>query len=532
MTNVPTTWVEPELSAVADVNPRKDVDLGGDELVTFVPMAAVDEVSGTIASPVDRPYREVSKGFTQFRDDDVIFAKITPSMENGKSAVARHLTNGIGIGSTEFHVFRSNGVIDPEFLWRFVRQKSFRENAQAVMSGAVGQQRVPTEYLKAHPVPLPPLPEQRRIVAKLNGLTARTARARADLDRIPTLVARYKSRLLALAFSGELTAGWRESRSLSPPRAALLADTVAVPVRNGLSVRGSDQPPGVRALRLSALRGSQVDLTDVRYLPISTEKASRFELQEGDVLVSRGNGTRTLVGIGSRVPEVAETTIFPDTAFRIRLAEERVSPRWFVSIWNSPQVRIQIENSAKTTAGIWKIAQSDLARVELLLPCLEEQLEIVRRVESAFGWLDHVAADHKAAAKLLPKLDAAILAKAFRGELVPQDPADEPASALLERNQVKLSEGGKQARPRKPRKSKETADMARRLVEVLSEAADWLTAQEAFRRCGVVDGTKTEAIEGLYAELRALDKAERVLVEPVLDPRGRKLHDRLKLQVP
>ncbi|MGO4319925.1 restriction endonuclease subunit S, partial [Agrobacterium sp. MCAB5] len=123
----------------------------------------------------------VSKGFTQFVDDDVIFAKITPSMENGKSAVARRVVNATGFGSTEFHVLRSTGAVVPEYLWRFVRRQEFRDNAQQVMSGAVGQQRVPAEYLKSHLLPLPPLPEQRLIVAKADRLINQTMQARAEL---------------------------------------------------------------------------------------------------------------------------------------------------------------------------------------------------------------------------------------------------------------------------------------------------------------------------------------------------------------
>src|SRR4051812_7886666 len=120
MTELPPSWVLLPIGEVAELNPRKDVTLNGDDLVTFVPMAAVDEKSGTIRTATIRAYREVSRGFTHFRDDDVIFAKITPSMENGKAAIAKGLANGTGMGSTEFHVLRSSGAIDPEYLWRFV----------------------------------------------------------------------------------------------------------------------------------------------------------------------------------------------------------------------------------------------------------------------------------------------------------------------------------------------------------------------------------------------------------------------------
>ena len=209
-------WASVPLREVAEINPRKSVDLEMTDAVTFVPMAAVDEVSGTITDRVERPLREVRSGFTQFRENDVIVAKITPSMENGKAAIATDLANGVGFGSTEFHVIRSKGALLPDFIWRFVRQRSFRDEAQKVMSGAVGQQRVPAEFLKSYMAPLPPLAEQRRIVDKSNALIARTSRATAELAQIPMLIARYRSIVLDLAFSGRLT---RDLRNQNHPSA-------------------------------------------------------------------------------------------------------------------------------------------------------------------------------------------------------------------------------------------------------------------------------------------------------------------------
>ncbi|MFC3324425.1 restriction endonuclease subunit S [Mesorhizobium cantuariense] len=118
MNELPKGWAQVTFEDVVEINPRKSVDLEPDDNVTFVPMAAVNEISGTIVNGVSRPLREVNKGFTQFAEDDVIFAKITPSMENGKSAVATDLENGIGFGSTEFHVFRSYGAVLPKCLTR------------------------------------------------------------------------------------------------------------------------------------------------------------------------------------------------------------------------------------------------------------------------------------------------------------------------------------------------------------------------------------------------------------------------------
>lgn len=155
---------------IAQVNPRRDSrlrSLDEDLEVTFVPMAAVDEETGTIASPEVKPLGDVRKGFTPFLQGDVIFAKITPCMQNGKSAIAQSLVNGFGFGSTEFHVLRPGPAVLPQWLWYFVRQRSFREEARRHFRGSAGQQRVPATFVEQHKIPLPPLEQQRRIVSRI-----------------------------------------------------------------------------------------------------------------------------------------------------------------------------------------------------------------------------------------------------------------------------------------------------------------------------------------------------------------------------
>jgi len=267
-------------------------------------------------------------------------------------------------------------------------------------------------------IPLAPPQVQLSIIAKLDTLLAPSRKAREELSRIPRLVERYKRAILAAACSGDLTTDWRKERDLQEPTWAVLDTLLAVPIRNGLSIRGSDEPPGVRSLRLSALRTGVVDLDDIRYLPITEGKADKFLLCDGDVLVSRGNGTKSFVGIAAIVQRVTQPTIFPDTAFRIRLATDRARADWFTAIWNAPQVRTQIESAAKTTAGIWKVSQGDLARIQLLLPHVDEQDEIARRTRAAFGRIETVAAETSRATDFLDRLEKATLGKAFRGELV------------------------------------------------------------------------------------------------------------------
>jgi type I restriction enzyme, S subunit len=167
--NLPETWRLVRLSAICEINPPpfRDEKPSPDTLVSFVPMAAVDEVEGKITRPETRALRDVSKGFTPFRENDVLFAKITPSMENGKAAIATGLQNGVGFGSTEFHVLRPTEHLLPDYLFYFIRQPGFRERASAAFVGSAGQQRVPQDFLERVLLLLPSFPEQQRVVAIL-----------------------------------------------------------------------------------------------------------------------------------------------------------------------------------------------------------------------------------------------------------------------------------------------------------------------------------------------------------------------------
>lgn len=182
----PVGWERVKLGDVCKINPRRPAKLAiePDSETTFVPMAGVDDESGTIAQPQVKTFSEVSRGYTYFEEGDVIFAKITPCMQNGKHAVASGLLNGFGFGSTEFHVIRPSDAIMAEWIHSFLRQPSILTEAQRHFRGAVGQQRVPKEFLIDLPIPLPPLAEQRRIVARLNAQMAVVERAKGTAREI------------------------------------------------------------------------------------------------------------------------------------------------------------------------------------------------------------------------------------------------------------------------------------------------------------------------------------------------------------
>ena len=155
-----------KLGECCELNPRRpSLELEDTDKVSFVPMPSVSE-NGYLQDVIDEEYGKVKKGFTYFENNDVLFAKITPCMENGKGAIAEGLTNDIGMGSTEFHVLRPiAGVSNPFWILTLTRLPIFRERAAKNMSGTGGQKRVPGKYLEGFMVGLPPIEEQNRFEA-------------------------------------------------------------------------------------------------------------------------------------------------------------------------------------------------------------------------------------------------------------------------------------------------------------------------------------------------------------------------------
>lgn len=198
-------WKTLELNQVCTVNPKKtDTKNLPDNLeVSFFPMTSLSEIYGEITMPQVRKLKEVRSGYTNFLEGDVVFAKITPCMENGKSAIIGKLVNGIGYGTTEFYVLRCGKELFNRYLYHIVRNRTFRDEAQAVMSGVVGQQRVPKEFMETYRINLPSKPEQIEIVRILDSFFAKERKAKelcSVLDKIDLI----KKSILARAFRGEL----------------------------------------------------------------------------------------------------------------------------------------------------------------------------------------------------------------------------------------------------------------------------------------------------------------------------------------
>lgn len=201
-----SSWENGILMDFCKINPKKinTKEFDDDMIVSFIPMPCVSDIWGKIIKKELRKLGEVKKGYTNFCEGDVLFAKITPCMENGKSAIVDKLENDIGFGSTEFYVLRCDeNKLNNKYLHYFVRQKTFRDEAKGEMTGAVGQQRVPKTFLENYKMKVPTIEEQQEIVNILDNLLAKYNKIK-NLEQQLEKIELLKKAILAKAFHGEL----------------------------------------------------------------------------------------------------------------------------------------------------------------------------------------------------------------------------------------------------------------------------------------------------------------------------------------
>jgi type I restriction enzyme, S subunit len=435
VSELPAGWAETILSEITTIGPKSLFD--DDLKIGFVPMShAPTNFRDSLRYEV-RPWGDVKKAYTHFKNGDVIFAKVTPCFENGKAALVSGLPNGAGAGSSEFHVLRpADPEISAGYLLAVIKSAQFLIEGEENMTGAVGLRRVPRAFVASFPVCLPPAAEQKRIAQKLDALLAQVDTLKARIDAITALLKRFRHSVMASATSGALTANWRRHRG-SDGWAEVSFEDVLSDKKNGMC-RG----PFGSAIRKEFFveRGYKVyeqknairddaSLGDYFIDSAKFSELERFAVLPGDFIVSCA-GT---IGRVSQIPPSAQAGIINQALMRIRTRKDVVSDQFFLLLFKSPEFQRMVITGARGGAMQNMASVKEIKALEVQLPGLDEQIEIVSRVEQLFAFADQLEAKVATAKQRIDTLTQSILAKAFRGELVPQDPNDEPASVLLER---------------------------------------------------------------------------------------------------
>jgi type I restriction enzyme S subunit len=313
---------------------------------------------------------------------------------------------------------RPGPQLDDRFLGLVWNSPAIRDELSRVASSTSGLHTLSVAKLKRITLPLPPLVDQRRIVDLLEDHLSRLDAADEYMAASRRRVKRLQTALLSAALA-------RTSVEERP-----LADLLQAPLANGRSV--PTQRGGFPVLRLNALQGGQVDLSQRKTGAWTRSEAERWLVQRGDFLIARGNGSLHLVGRGGLVVDEPDDVAFPDTLIRARLNLEKIKPAYLALIWNAPIVRRQIETSARTTAGIYKVNQRDLAGVRIPVPSTGDQAAIVDRVGEQRETLGRLGEELQHAAARSQSLRRSLLTAAFSDRLTTERTAPTVGVAVVD----------------------------------------------------------------------------------------------------
>ncbi|MCC7110312.1 MAG: restriction endonuclease subunit S [Deltaproteobacteria bacterium] len=449
-------------------------------------------------------------------------------------------------------IVRPTAAVDGNFL-QLCAQHRAASLGDELGGRGVGLQNLNLAQLGALDVPLPPMNEQRRIVAKLDALLARSKKAREHLDRIPALLDALKRSILAAAFRGDLTADWRKANPDVEPATKLLGRIRAERRRRWeeeLRAKGKDpkkakyeepapvaeselpelpegwcwaplgalvnqidtgkneetlnrEPEGDEhaVVKVSAVTGGAFDATAAKAI-----KPERFlssaAIRRGDLLLARANGTLSMIGAAVLVEEDHTKLMLPDKILRLH-PNGAVERRFLLHSLRSREARDFIEQNA-TGIDVRNISQAKLVEVPIALPPLEEQRRVMSLLDGLLAGCQALKLRSDAQARALATLESSTLGAAFRGELVPQDPNDEPADAMLARLRAATPTPAAKA-PRAKRPAAAAQEAAPSMGDALDVvvgalvAAKRMTAEQVRAATGLGKDDVTPVLKGLVA---------------------------------
>jgi type I restriction enzyme S subunit len=364
----------------------------------------------------------------RIRKGDVVIAMSSGSKSVvGKTAQALEKWDG-GFGAF-CGVLRSSPELNSRYVGLFLQTRDYRHRISELSAGT-NINNLKAEHFSEIEVPVAPLAEQRRIVAKLEELLYQVEACQRRLVRIPRLLKRFRQAVLAAACSGRLTADWREENSATNTASAEdLPDgwslssfgDVLEGLKYGTSTKCGYERRGAPVLRIPNIVSGKIDQTDLKFAVLPARELNQLRLTPGDILLIRSNGSVSLVGRSAIVSAKQEDFAYAGYLIRLRPNRAKVEPEFLNFVLDSYDVRLQIELEARSTSGVNNINSEEVQALRFLLPPVPEQQEIVRRVERFFALADRIEARFVVGRKRVDSITQAILAKAFRGELVPTE---------------------------------------------------------------------------------------------------------------
>lgn len=401
---------------------------------------------------------------------NVLLCKINPRIN--RVWVVGNAEARCQIASTEWIQFPGSECLNPKFLRYYLCQDAVRNFLSRNASGVGGSlMRVKPSTLKSYPVPIAPFDEQRRIVEKIEALFARIDKGEEALREVQKLLKRYRQSILKAAVTGELTREWREANQHKlEPACDLLARTLEAR-RENLQRRGKYKEPletdsdvlpklpegwvwttmdqlgevlgGLTKnskrlelplkrpmLRVANVYQNSLNLEEIHETGVSEKELERVRLESLDILIVEGNGSKDQIGRMAIWRNEIPDAVHQNHLIKARLLEKRLAE--YVLTWfQAPIGRQIVEVVASSTSGLYTLSLSKIKQLAVPLPSLPEAQEIVAKVQNLFSQVGELEDHCDAELRRSISLRQSILKSAFTGQLVPQDPSDEPASLLL-----------------------------------------------------------------------------------------------------
>lgn len=392
------SWQEVSLGGVSKINPRLKTKPVSDKFFDFLPMAGMSEEGKTVVKE-QRPYAEVSKGFTAFRKKDVLLAKITPCFENNKVGVANIQTE-LGFGSTEFHVIRPDvDRLDENYLGYFLRTHQVNLAGRNRMTGSGGQRRVPKDFLEKLKIPLPPLAEQKRIAAILDQADALRQKRKAALDHLSQL-----GQSIFYEMFGDPTTNpkhWPQG---------IIRDFLAE-AKYGTSKKANTSGKGMPVLRMGNITyDGHIDLSDLKYVEFSKEEFPKYTTKAGDILFNRTN-SKELVG---KTAVVRQSKPLAIAGYLVRArTNSNANPHYISGYLNSPHGKLTLAKMCNNIVGMANINAQKFQDIKILMPPSDLQNEYANKLDEIELWKSKTVL----AVKGLNTLFASLQQRAFRGDL-------------------------------------------------------------------------------------------------------------------
>ncbi|MHB8210274.1 MAG: restriction endonuclease subunit S [Acidithiobacillus sp.] len=408
-------WEVKPLKEVCLIKPRKSEARKGqkaDFLVSFAPMETLGIDQKYLITNQTRTMSDVVGSYTYFSNGDVLLAKITPCFENGKLGIASDLINNIGFGSSEYIVFRANEQLDAEWLYYYLSRQSFRNEGASRMAGAVGHKRITKDFVEDYPIPVPPLPEQRRIVAILDEAFEGIATAKANAEKnlqnarelnslgYQSIVRDVKSPDWIFCHVSDIAAPHKGAIRTGPFGSQLLHGEF---VDNGIAVLGIDN-----AVNNNFTWGQRRYITETKYLQLK-----RYRVYPGDIII-------TLMGTCGRcavVPQNIPVSINTKHLCCITLNQEKCLPEYLHIYFlydNEAKEYLNTQAKGSIMAGL---NMSIISNIPIHLPPLNQQKEIIDRFNNLKYGCEHINNTQNKKLSALDELKQSLLHQAFNGDL-------------------------------------------------------------------------------------------------------------------